>query len=140
MEATRALVLVSGDRDSMERGAQQVFERLQQELQGFGLQGEVTVTMAGDMGRHKALPLVIVYPEAVTYGPVTPDDVHLLVEEHLVKGQIPTRLRASAQDVSGRLAWLSARQGTLPVERRIVLSRVGLIDPDEIEDYISHDG
>ena len=66
--------------------------------------------------------------------------VPLLVEEHLVKGQIPTRLRASAQDVSGRLAWLSARQGTLPVERRIVLSRVGLIDPDEIEDYIIHDG
>lgn len=140
MEATRALVLVSGDRDSMERGAQQVYERLLQELQGFGLQGEVAVTMAGDMGRHKALPLVIVYPEAVLYGPVTPDDVHLLVEEHLVKGQIPTRLRASAQDVSGRLAWLSARQGTLPVERRIVLSRVGLIDPDEIEDYIIHDG
>ena len=124
----------------MERGAQQVFERLQQEVQGFGLQGEVAVTMAGDMGRHKALPLVIVYPEAVTYGPVTPDDVPLLVEEHLVKGQIPARLRASAQDVSGRLAWLSARQGTLPVERRIVLSRVGLIDPDEIEDYIIHDG
>ena len=140
MEATRALVLVSSDRDSMERGAQQVLERLQQEIRTRDLQDEVTVRMVGDLGRHDALPMVIVYPEAVIYGPVRLDDVPFLVEEHLLKGRIAAGLRASSKELSGRIAWLSARQGTLPAERRIVLARAGLIDPDEIEDYILHDG
>jgi NADP-reducing hydrogenase subunit HndC len=140
MQMTRALVLVSSDRESMERGARQVFERLQQEIRATGLQDEVVVTMVGDVGRHDALPIVIVYPEAVVYGPVRPDDVPFLVEEHLLKGRIAAGLQASVRELSGRIAWLSARQGTLPAEYRIVLSRVGLIDPEDIEDYILHDG
>ena len=140
MQVTRALVLVSSDRESMERGAQQVFERLQQQIRATGLQDEVVVTMVGDLGRHDALPMVIVYPEAVVYGPVRPDDVPFLVEEHLLKGRIAAGLQASTRELSGRIAWLSARQGTLPAERRIVLARAGLIDPEDIEDYILHDG
>mgnify|MGYP000684071796 CR=1 FL=1 len=140
METTRALVLVSSDRDSMERGAQEVFERLQNQVRATGLQDEVVVTMVGDVGRHDALPMVIVYPEAVIYGPVRPDDVPFLVEEHLLKGRIAAGLQASTRELSGRIAWLSARQGTLPAERRIVLARAGLIDPEEIEDYLIHDG
>ncbi|MGQ9500656.1 MAG: NADH-quinone oxidoreductase subunit NuoF [Anaerolineae bacterium] len=140
MQTTRALVLVSSDRESMERGAQQVFEQLQQQIRATGLQDEVVVTMVGDVGRHDALPMVIVYPEAVAYGPVHPDDVPFLVEEHLLKGRIAAGLQASTRELSGRIAWLSARQGTLPAERRIVLARAGLIDPEDIEDYILHDG
>ena len=140
METTRALVLVSSDRDSMERGAQEVFERLRNQVRATGLQDEVVVTMVGDVGRHDALPMVIVYPEAVIYGPVRPDDVPFLVEEHLLKGRIAAGLQASTRELSGRIAWLSARQGTLPAERRIVLARAGLIDPEEIEDYLLHDG
>jgi NADP-reducing hydrogenase subunit HndC len=140
METTRALVLVSSDNDSMERGAQQVFERLQSQIRATGLQEEVVVTMVGDVGRHDALPMVIVYPEAVIYGPVRPDDVPFLVDEHLLKGRIAAGLQASTRELSGRIAWLSARQGTLPAERRIVLARAGLIDPEDIEDYILHTG
>jgi NADP-reducing hydrogenase subunit HndC len=76
MTAIRSMVLVSGDRQSIARGASMVFEKLQEEINAFDLQDEISVTMTGDMGRHDALPLVIVYPEAVTYGPVTPEDVH----------------------------------------------------------------
>lgn len=140
MTTVRSFVLVSGDPESLSRGAAAVFERLQQEIRIFGLQDEISVTMTGDVGRHDALPLVIVYPEAVIYGPVTPDKVPLLVEEHLYKGRIAAELQASARELSGRIAWLSARKGTLPAEQRIVLRRAGLIDPDDIEDYILHDG
>ena len=62
----------------MERGAQEVFRRLQREIKAFGLEEEVPVTMVGDVGRHDAVPLVIVYPEAVIYGPISPEDVHFL--------------------------------------------------------------
>lgn len=140
MQAIRALVLVSSDQESMARGAQQVFDALQRQIKHFNLQDEVSVTMVGDVGRHDALPLVIVYPEAVIYGPVKVQDVPFLVEEHLFKGRIAAGLQASTRELSGRIAWLSARQGTLPAEQRIVLARAGLIDPEQIEDYIAHDG
>ncbi len=140
MKAIRSLVLVSSDPRSMERGAQEVFRRLQREIKAFGLEEEVPVTMVGDVGRHDAVPLVIVYPEAVIYGPISPEDVHFLVEEHLYKGRIAAGLQASTRELSGRIAWLSARQGTLPAEQRIVLERAGLIDPEDIEDYIVNGG
>ena len=96
--------------------------------------------MVSDIGRNDASPLVIVYPEATIYGPVNPDDVHFLVEEHLYKGRVATKLQAPTKDVSGKIAWLSNRRGTVPAEQRIVLERAGVINPDSIEDYIIHDG
>ncbi len=140
MKAVRALVLVSSDPASMARGAQEVFQKLQEEVKAFGLEDEITVMMVGDVGRHDALPLVIVYPEAVVYGPVRVEDVHFLVEEHLYKGRVAAGLQAATRELSGRIAWLSARQGTLPAEQRIVLERAGLIDPEAIDDYVAHDG
>ena len=96
--------------------------------------------MVGDIGSHDAVPMVIVYPEAVIYGPVKPEDVHFLVEEHLYKGRIAAGLQAPAREMTGRIAWLSARRGTLPAEQRILLERAGIIDPNSIDDYIIHDG
>jgi NADP-reducing hydrogenase subunit HndC len=140
MKAYRSMVLVSSDPQSIEKGADKVFEKLQSEIKAFKLEDEVSISMVGDVGRHDAVPMVIVYPEAVIYGPVTPDDVHTLVEEHLYKGRIASGLQASSRELSGRIAWISARKGTLPAEKRIVLERAGIIDPNDIEDYIAHDG
>jgi NADP-reducing hydrogenase subunit HndC len=140
MKAYRSMVLVSSDPTSMQRGAEAVFQALQEEIIAFGIQDEISVSMIGDIGRHDALPLVIVYPEAVIYGPVTVEDVKYLVEEHLYKGRIAAGLQAPLRELSGRIAWLSARKGTLPAEQRIILERAGLIDPTSIEDYIVHDG
>lgn len=139
MKAFRSMVLVSSDPASMEHGAQAVYQRLQEEIITFGLQDEVSVSMVGDIGRHDAIPLVIVYPEAVIYGPVRVEDVHFLVEEHLYKGRIAAGLQASTRELSGRIAWLSTRKGTLPAEQRIVLERAGLVDPTSIEDAIIHE-
>jgi NADP-reducing hydrogenase subunit HndC len=140
MKAFRSMVLVSSDPKSMELGADQVYQKLQTEIKDFGLTDEVSVSMVGDIGRHDAVPMVIVYPEAVIYGPIKPEDVHFLVEEHLYKGRIAAGLQASARELTGRIAWLSARRGTLPAEQRILLERAGIIDPDSIDDYIIHDG
>ncbi len=140
MKSYRSMVLVSSDPESIEKGANEVFETFQKEIKGFGLENEISLSMVGDIGRHDAAPLVIIYPEAVIYGPVHHDNVHYLVEEHLYKGRIAADLQAPVRELSGRIAWLSARKGTLPAEQRIVLERAGIIDPDSIDDYIIHDG
>mgnify|MGYP000904267364 CR=1 FL=1 len=140
MKTYRSLVLVSSDERSIELGAQDVFQSIQHEVRRLGLESEISVTMVGDVGRHDAIPMVIIYPEAVVYGPIKTEDVPYLVEEHLYKGRIAAGLQASQRELSGRIAWISARKGTLPAEKRVVLDRAGIIDPDNIEEYILHDG
>lgn len=140
MKAYRAMVLVSSDPRSLQAGAQQVFEAFHREIKAFGLEDEISVSMVGDVGRHDIFPLVIIYPEAVTYGPVRIESVRHIVEEHLYKGRIASELQTPIRELSGRIAWLSTRKGTLPAEQRIVLERVGVIDPTDIEDSILHEG
>jgi len=140
MKIKRSMVLVSSDPHSIEKGSEEIYSRLVDELKAFNLSDEISLSKVSDIDRIDASPLVIVYPEAVVYGPLAPDDVHFLVEEHLYKGRIASRLQAPTKELSGKIAWISARAGTLPAEQRIVLERAGLIDPDSIEDYIIHDG
>ena len=140
MKTKRSMVLVSNDPHSIANGSDEVFDRFSKELESFNLYEEISLSKVSDINRTDISPFVIVYPEAVIYGPVKPDDVHHLVEEHLYKGRIVSELQAPKKELSGTISWLSARKGTLPAEQRIVLERAGIIDPDSIEDYIIHDG
>ncbi|MBI9048404.1 MAG: NADH-quinone oxidoreductase subunit NuoF [Anaerolineaceae bacterium] len=140
MKPYRSLVLVSSDPRSMERGAQDVFNRLQTEIKKFNMEEEISLSMVGDVGRNDASPIVIVYPEAVIYGPVKEDDIPFIVEEHLYKGRIASDFQAPVKELSGHIAWVASRKGTMPAEHRIVLERAGLIDPLSIDDYILHNG
>jgi NADP-reducing hydrogenase subunit HndC len=134
------MVLVSGDPRSIAYGAEEVYQSLEVQIKRHNLQNEVALSMIEDVGRNDAAPIVIVYPEAIIYGPVRSEDVPLLVEEHLVNGNIAPGLQAPARALSGRVAWISTRRGSMPAEYRIVLERVGVVDPERIEDYILHGG
>ena len=140
MKIKRSMVLVSNDPLSIEKGAEKVYARLSEEIKLFKLEDEISLSMVSDIGRNDASPLVIVYPEATIYGPVKLEDVHFLVEEHLYKGRVASKLQAPIKDISGKISWLDNRVGTVPAEQRIVLERAGIINPDSIEDYIIHDG
>ena len=140
MKNYRSMVLVSNDPQSMMQGAQDIFDTFQAELKKYKLEDEISLTMASDIGRTDISPVVVVYPEAVVYGPVKKEDVSFLVEEHLYKGRIATTLQAPKKALSGPIAWVAAREGSLPAEQRIVLERAGIIDPESIDDYIIHNG
>jgi NADP-reducing hydrogenase subunit HndC len=140
MKTIRSMVLVSSDPESMDRGALDVFSALQQQIDAFGMGDEISLSMISEVGKRELTPIVLVYPDAVIYGPVTPADVPHIVEEHLYKGRVVEEKQISAYDLTGRVAWLSARKGTLPAENRIVLKNVGLIDPENIDEYILNEG
>ncbi len=140
MKKIRSLVLISGDPESLNCGALDVFTEMNKYISEFGLDDEVIVSMVNEISKPGLNPLVMVYPEAVIYGSVKSDEVKKIVEEHLYKGRIIQEKQVSPYDLSGRIAWLSARKGTLPAENRIVLKNVGLIDPEKIDEYIVQDG
>lgn len=139
-KTTRSMVLVSNDPLSIARGSVEVLNKIREAVAAYGLEDEISISTVNDIGRHDAVPMVIVYPEAVAYGPILPEDAQFLVEEHLYKGRIVESKLAPVRELSGQIAWLKTRKGTLPAEKRIVLSRIGLIDPESLEDYILHDG
>lgn len=140
MKTIRSMVLVSSDPLSVQLGAQELSQALQKEIEAFGLSDEITLATVSDFGRHDAVPMVVIYPEAVVYGPVRVEDAHHLVEEHLYKGRVVESLLAPVRELTGQIAWLRARKGTLPAEQRIVLERAGRIDPESIEEYILYNG
>ncbi len=140
MKFTRSMVLVSNDPESIRRGSAEVYQQFQHDLAQAGLSDEVSLAQFTDGGREDALPLVIIYPEASAYGPVSPADVARIVEEHLYKGRVVADLLAPVKELSGRIGWLKARKGALPMEKRIVLRRAGRIDPENIEEYIVEEG
>jgi NADP-reducing hydrogenase subunit HndC len=140
MKSVRSMVLISNDPISITRGSELLLSRFQDEIKKHGMTDEISISLVNDFDRSDVSPVVVIYPEAVMYGPVKSDDVAYIVEEHLFKGRIVEEKRVPSYELTGRVAWINGRKGTLPAENRIVLKNVGLIDPENIEDYIAHDG
>jgi NADP-reducing hydrogenase subunit HndC len=71
MKAPRALVLVSNDPLSLQHGSEAVFHALQAEIRSQGLGDEIRISTLGDIAPRDDLPLVMIYPEGVVYGPIS---------------------------------------------------------------------
>ena len=140
MKTKRAMILVSTDPESIRLGANDLIQHLNDALVAYDLQDEVEIATLTNVEKSNILPIVIVYPEAVVYGPVKPEDARSLVEEHLYKGRIVEDLLAPPKQLGGKIGWLRSHKGYNPAEQRIVLERAGRIDPENIEEFIAEDG
>jgi NADP-reducing hydrogenase subunit HndC len=138
--AIRSMVLISSDPVSKARGAEDVYHAFQEQIEAAGLSDEISLNTISDTTNREDIPLVIIYPDAVVYGPVNPEDVGVIVLEHLKKGHIVPGLLAVMRGPIPEVSWLSSRKGALPAQRRIVLERAGIVDPESLADYIIHDG
>jgi (2Fe-2S) ferredoxin len=63
------------------------------ELAARGLKGEVRANRAGCLDQCEHGPTVVIYPEGVWYGRVTPADIPEIIEQHLVGGTPLARLQ-----------------------------------------------
>jgi NADP-reducing hydrogenase subunit HndC len=140
MKTKRAMILVSNDPESVRLGANEIVQHLNESLAAYGLQDEVDVSTVSDINYSNILPLVVIYPEAVVYGPVKTSDVRYLVEEHLYKGRIVNDLLAPPKQLTGQIGSLRSHKGYNPAEQRIVLEHAGIIDPENIEEFIASNG
>ncbi len=74
-------------------GTSELHTQLQQLAKAAGLTGKVRINKSGCLDQCEHGPTVVVYPEAVWYGNVKPEDAAAIVEEHLVGGRPVERLR-----------------------------------------------
>ena len=78
-------------------GKSELHSQLQQLAKAAGLGGRVRINKSGCLDQCEHGPMVVVYPEAVWYGGVLPEDAAAIVEEHLVGGRPVERLRVAVE-------------------------------------------
>ena len=135
----RSHVLVCGGTGCTSSHSNEIIEKLESELAAKGLQDEIKVIKTGCFGLCALGPIMIVYPEGCFYSEVTVEDVPEIVEEHLLKGRMVTRL---LYDETVQEDSIKSLEQTKFYEKqeRIALRNCGVIDPENIDEYIAHDG
>ena len=141
----RAHVLICGGTGCTSSGSKTLQEAFHSSLEKFGLTEEIKMVQTGCFGLCALGPIVIVYPDGTFYSRVTPEDVNEIVEEHLLKGRIVSRLVYSdseTEDIVKEQAKNVSLSDTkfYKSQKRIVLRNCGVIDPDNIDEYIAMDG
>ena len=138
----RSHVLICGGTGCTSSGSITLRDKLAEELKAKGLDEEVKIVMTGCFGLCALGPIMIVYPEGTFYSRVTVDDVPEIVDEHLMKGRIVDRLvynDTDGEDTSAAAASLSETT-FYKKQHRVALRNCGVINPENIEEYIAMDG
>jgi NADP-reducing hydrogenase subunit HndC len=135
----RSHVLVCGGTGCTSSGSAKIIETLQAEINKNGLKEEVAVVQTGCHGLCALGPIVIIYPEASFYAMVKEEDIAEIVSEHLAKGRIVTRLLYKEMVTEDGLKSLN-ETAFYKKQHRIALRNCGVINPENIDEYIGTDG
>ena len=81
-------------------GKSELFTQLQQLTKAAGLTDRVRINKSLCLDQCEHGPTVVVYPDAVWYGGVKPEDAAAIVEEHLVNGRPVERLRIADECIN----------------------------------------
>jgi NADH:ubiquinone oxidoreductase subunit F (NADH-binding)/(2Fe-2S) ferredoxin/Pyruvate/2-oxoacid:ferredoxin oxidoreductase delta subunit len=135
--AYQKVVLVCGGTGCESSKSDLIYQRLRQGVQDSGLAETVQVIKTGCFGFCEKGPIVKVQPDESFYVEVKPEDAPEIVAEHLVKGQEVARLLYDKNKKPG------AKADDIDFYKkqvRVVLRNCGLIDPENIQEYIARDG
>ena len=140
----RSHVLICGGTGCTSSGSTTLRDKLAEELKAKGLEDEIKIVMTGCFGLCALGPIMIVYPEGTFYSRVTADDIPEIVDEHLMKGRIVERLVYSdTGDAKGEEEVVAASLSETMFykkQHRVALRNCGVINPEDIEEYIAMDG
>ncbi len=139
MDLFRAHVLVCGGTGCSSSGSAELIERFEEQIAKNGLDREVKVVRTGCFGLCEAGPVVIVYPEGTFYSRIRPDDVDEIVSEHLLKGRVVQHLVYKEKADEEQHVTLDNIDFYRP-QMRLALRNCGVIDPENIDEYIAFDG
>ncbi len=132
-------ILICAGTGCISSGTLDVNDALQEELKKHGLQDKVRIILSGCHGFCEMGPIFIVYPEDIFYCGVTAEDMPELVEEHLVKGNKVERLLYQ-DPVSEEFLTSYVDIPFYKHQKRVVLRNCGIIDPENIDEYIIRGG
>ena len=132
-------ILVCGVAGCASSGSLRVAEEFEKQIKENKLGMDVKIIKVGCFGLCAEGPIILVCPEHVMYTKVTPDDVDEIVREHIMCGKVVDRLLASDEaheEIRNRLPQIPFFRR----QERIALHNCGIVDPENIEEYIALDG
>ena len=98
----------------------------------------VRVIQTGCFGLCAKGPIVIIRPEDVFYAMVKPEDCEEIIEKHIQNGEVVERLLC--RDVDNSVVQRLDELNFYKKQKRIALKNCGVIDPENIDEYIAFDG
>jgi len=132
-------VLVCGGTGCALEGAMDIANSIKNELKAHRIENEIEVIRTGCLGLCDLGPIVIIYPEGTFYHKVNIKNIPEIVEEHLVNGRIAEKYAyyKTLDDYSIRSL---KNVEFFKKQVRIALKNCGIIDPENIDEYIAADG
>lgn len=140
MEYYRSQVLICTGTGCSSSNSPAIIKRFEECIKNAGLENEIKVVRTGCFGLCENGPICIVYPEGAFYSHIKVDDVERIVSEHLVKGRVVADLlykKSVTED--GKIRSLEEID-FYKKQRRVALRNCGVIDPENINEYIAFDG
>ena len=136
----RGHVLVCGGTGCHSANSDEIYDTFEKEIEAAGLKDEIQVIKTGCFGLCALGPIVVIYPEGAFYSQVQPGDVKEIVSEHLLKGRLVTRLLYQETVVDENTITSLDDTDFYRKQKRIALKNCGVIDPENIKEYIAFDG
>ena len=137
----RTQIVICGGTGCLSSKSQLIKDEFKRVLKEFHLEDEVYLYMSGCFGLCEKGPVVIVYPDQVFYVHITKDDVYEIVSEHIVKGNIVSKLEYKEKDETNKYVRKTFEEMTFYMsQQRIALRNCGIISPYSIYEYIARDG
>ena len=136
----RSHVLICGGTGCTSSKSIEIKNAMEAEILANGLAEEVKVVMTGCFGLCALGPIMIIYPEGTFYSNVTVADAAEIVSEHLLKGRPVERLVYHEQKADIHHATSLSETAFYKKQKRVALRNCGVINPEEIDEYIAMDG
>jgi NADH:ubiquinone oxidoreductase subunit F (NADH-binding)/(2Fe-2S) ferredoxin/NAD-dependent dihydropyrimidine dehydrogenase PreA subunit len=131
--------MVCGGTGCVSAKAEEIIDNLKAELKSHGYDNEIKVVKTGCFGFCGQGPIVKIHPDNVFYVKVTPEDAKEIIEEHIIKGRRVERLLYEEPMLKEKLDE-SSKMNFYKKQYRIALRNCGLINPEDINEYIAFNG
>jgi len=139
MKFARSHILVCGGTGCLAANSKEITDEFNKQLDKHGLTDEVKVVLTGCFGLCALGPIVLVYPEGAFYSEIKVENVAEIVEEHILKGRVVEKLLYQETVKENFIASLNDT-AFYKKQLRISLRNCGVIDPENIDEYIAFDG
>ncbi len=136
--AFKQFILVCGGTGCESSKADEIYKNLISECEAQGVKDDVQIVKTGCFGFCEKGPIVKILPDDSFYVEVKPSDAKEIVAEHIVKGRQVKRLLYQGEETKkhARVEDIAFYQKQF----RIVLRNCGIINPEDIGEYIARDG
>ncbi|MEQ8197820.1 MAG: NADH-quinone oxidoreductase subunit NuoF [Clostridiaceae bacterium] len=132
-------ILVCGGTGCKSALSDEIISKIQSEIEKNSLSDRVSVEMTGCFGFCEKGPVVKIMPDDTFYIHVKPEDAGEIINEHIIKGNVVDRLLYEEPTLKKKVR----RQDDMSFykkQKRIALRNCGVINPENINEYIASQG